>query len=116
MVNIRTDAERRRLLQERLSRIMWSLYEAAEPCEVCGEFRIPGEGGYHTECDNLKSRACVGGVNIFARDGYRCKRCGADWTCDLTLDHIVPRSKGGTDDADNLQTLCQRCNSKKGTR
>jgi len=114
-MTIRTDADRRRLLQQRLSRIMWSLYESAKPCEICGEYEIPGEG-YHTDCLNLKSRGCVGGVNVFERDSYHCKRCGGDWMSGLTLDHIVPRLKGGTDDPENLQTLCQRCNSKKGAR
>ena len=34
----------------------------------------------------------------------------------LTVDHIVPQSKGGTDHIDNLQLLCGACNSMKGTR
>lgn len=51
---------------------------------------------------------------VFARDGWRCLHCGA--VDDLTLDHIVPWSLGGTDDETNLQTLCRRCNSRKGAR
>jgi 5-methylcytosine-specific restriction endonuclease McrA len=34
----------------------------------------------------------------------------------MTVDHIIPRSRGGTDDLDNLQTLCTKCNSIKGNR
>lgn len=41
-----------------------------------------------------------------------CSECGA--TDDLTIDHITPLSRGGTDDIDNLRFLCQSCNSKKG--
>jgi hypothetical protein len=51
---------------------------------------------------------------IFDRDGRACVECGA--TDRLSLDHIVPRSKGGTDDDDNLRTLCVRCNSSKSNR
>lgn len=49
---------------------------------------------------------------IFDRDDWTCQHCGTH--CNLTVDHIVPRSKGGTDDPSNLQTLCGSCNSRKG--
>jgi hypothetical protein len=49
---------------------------------------------------------------VFKRDGYRCLACGAD--TDLTVDHIVPVTQGGTNDQSNLQTVCRRCNSRKG--
>lgn len=34
----------------------------------------------------------------------------------MTIDHIIPRSRGGTDDPENLQLLCAACNSMKGNR
>lgn len=49
---------------------------------------------------------------VFERDMYRCKHCGTH--LDLCIDHIIPEVNGGTDDMDNLQTLCWSCNSKKG--
>jgi hypothetical protein len=49
---------------------------------------------------------------VSARDGCFCVKCHS--TDDLTLDHIVPRSKGGSDDKSNLQILCRCCNSSKG--
>jgi 5-methylcytosine-specific restriction endonuclease McrA len=51
---------------------------------------------------------------VFERDGFKCKVCGTGE--DLTLDHIQPRSKGGSDLPNNLQTLCKGCNEKKGDR
>ena len=53
---------------------------------------------------------------VFKRDGYRCRECGAskDETS-LEIDHILPVAKGGTNDIDNLQTLCRECNGMKHT-
>jgi 5-methylcytosine-specific restriction endonuclease McrA len=50
--------------------------------------------------------------NIFKRDGNKCQYCGA--TNHLTLDHVMPRSRGGASSWDNLITACRNCNSKKG--
>ncbi len=50
--------------------------------------------------------------NVFRRDGYRCQYCGTNR--DLTLDHLVPRARGGKTTWDNLVTACKRCNSIKG--
>lgn len=49
---------------------------------------------------------------VFQRDGHACLICGT--TERLTLDHIVPFSKGGPDTEDNLRTLCLRCNIRRG--
>ena len=51
---------------------------------------------------------------IYARDGYRCRKCGRK-TDDLEIDHIIPIAKGGKTVYDNLQTLCRRCNKRKGS-
>ena len=51
---------------------------------------------------------------VFARDSHRCQYCGSDRH--LTVDHVVPRSKGGPDTWDNLVTSCAPCNRKKGDR
>lgn len=50
---------------------------------------------------------------VYARDGYRCKKCGRRHGR-LEVDHIYPIAKGGKSTFDNLQTLCHRCNVKKG--
>lgn len=51
---------------------------------------------------------------VWERDNFTCKHCGT--RRNLTVDHILPESKGGTLALDNLQTLCKSCNSKKGAR
>jgi hypothetical protein len=53
-------------------------------------------------------------VRVFVRDQGRCRRCGS--TRNLEIDHISPRSRGGSDDDDNLQILCGRCNRTKAAR
>ena len=45
--------------------------------------------------------------------GHKCVKCGSD---EVTVDHIVPVSKGGTNHIDNLQPLCRPCNSGKKDR
>ena len=50
--------------------------------------------------------------NIFKRDGNRCQYCGTHE--DLTLDHVLPKSRSGKSSWDNLITACKSCNSKKG--
>ena len=51
---------------------------------------------------------------IYQRDGHKCQYCGA--TRKLTIDHIIPKSKGGSDDWDNLVVACSSCNIKKGDK
>jgi 5-methylcytosine-specific restriction endonuclease McrA len=53
---------------------------------------------------------------IYERDGYECVRCGQDDPEELTLDHIIPVSRGGTSKDDNLQTMCKWCNGLKGNK
>ena len=54
---------------------------------------------------------------ILARDRYRCQYCGKKGTAfELTMDHVLPRSRGGRTFADNLVASCQTCNNRKGNR
>jgi 5-methylcytosine-specific restriction endonuclease McrA len=52
---------------------------------------------------------------LFARDGWRCVYCGQSGGR-LTLDHVVPRSRGGDSVWENVVTSCAPCNLRKGDR
>tara|TARA_R110002167_G_scaffold276610_3_gene482566 strand:+ start:147 stop:659 length:513 start_codon:yes stop_codon:yes gene_type:complete len=56
--------------------------------------------------------------NIYNRDNYTCQYCSmkAISRFDLTLDHIVPKSRGGPKTWDNIVSSCHKCNIKKGPR
>jgi 5-methylcytosine-specific restriction endonuclease McrA len=55
--------------------------------------------------------------NIYARDHNRCQYCGCrSSTSELSLDHVVPRSRGGDNSWENVVACCVRCNVKKGGR
>ena len=48
---------------------------------------------------------------IWGRDGGRCAWCGdSPWDRDRTVDHVLPRSRGGTSSSHNLIAACRRCN------
>ena len=51
---------------------------------------------------------------VFARDGLMCQYCGARTS--LTVDHVIPRSKGGGSGWDNIVASCAPCNRRKGDR
>jgi 5-methylcytosine-specific restriction endonuclease McrA len=49
---------------------------------------------------------------VFARDGWTCQYCGS--RSNLTVDHVIPRSKGGSSEWDNIVASCAPCNRRKG--
>lgn len=52
--------------------------------------------------------------NVFRRDGYACGYCKS--TNNLTIDHVLPKSRGGKNTWENLVTCCKKCNTKKDNR
>jgi 5-methylcytosine-specific restriction endonuclease McrA len=55
--------------------------------------------------------------NILLRDRYTCQFCGRRFpAAELTLDHVIPRSRGGRSTWENLVACCYECNNKKGDR
>ena len=61
---------------------------------------------------------------IYEKSNFRCNYCGVETTkhdgkhspTHAVIDHIVPKSRGGGNEDDNLQLLCSTCNSRKGTK
>lgn len=55
--------------------------------------------------------------NLFARDGHRCQYCGKKFKpADLTIDHVIPKSRGGKLEWSNVTCACVRCNMRKANR
>ena len=55
--------------------------------------------------------------NIMTRDKYTCQYCGArPLKKELTLDHVIPKSRGGGNTWENLVSACKKCNQKKGNK
>ena len=50
--------------------------------------------------------------NIFKRDNYICQYCGKT-SKSLTIDHVIPKNKGGVDSWENLVSACVKCNLSK---
>ncbi len=77
------------------------------------EERLVGASHRTARDINLRLR-----FRVLQRDNFTCMACGAspakDPSVELQIDHIIPWSKGGETEFDNLQTLCSKCNLGKG--
>jgi 5-methylcytosine-specific restriction endonuclease McrA len=60
-----------------------------------------------------RSRVPLSRQGVLARDGHRCQYCGS---AAETLDHVLPRSRGGRHVWENLVAACRRCNHTKADR
>ncbi len=93
---------------EMLERAEWELHSAtstmARPMVIrlVSYVRIPRD----THRRKITRRA------VFARDDWTCQYCGA--RSNLTVDHVVPRSKGGSSNWENIVASCAPCNRRKG--
>lgn len=77
----------------------------------------PFDGGFYVDRSLLDEPRPSSSLRSFIleRDEYRCTYCGSTWE-PFHIDHKLPRSRGGTDDAENLTTACQSCNCRKHTK
>ena len=96
------------------------LLEKADPVEESGEkingkFPLPSVIRLRRYVPLPFQSIILTRKNIFLRDNYTCQYCGRVGA-NLTIDHIVPKSKGGSDSWENIVVSCMRCNNKKGDR
>ena len=70
-----------------------------------------------TDIDHKKAPTDSDKKTLFAEQNGKCKGCKTQFAIQhLTIDHIIPKSHGGHNEMDNLQLLCNHCNSVKGNR
>jgi 5-methylcytosine-specific restriction endonuclease McrA len=83
------------------------------------EFRVPSVIRRRTYINVRRRREASGmkRLRIYMRDKFRCQYCGDKKAAgELTLDHIMPRSRGGDNSPVNIVTACVSCNNRKGDR
>lgn len=68
----------------------------------------------YSRFDGMRRKAQVFLPDLIERDGEYCQRCGTTET--LSIDHVIALANGGSNELDNLQLLCNKCNSAKGAR
>jgi 5-methylcytosine-specific restriction endonuclease McrA len=84
---------------------------ASERYPIPAVIRAPGW------VERIPSAVALTRRNVLLRDGHACAYCGAEGIArDLTLDHVVPRSRGGRTTWDNVVTACAPCNRRKSDR
>jgi 5-methylcytosine-specific restriction endonuclease McrA len=91
---------------------MVSAFNGSKFHTVDQEFKIPAVVRLHNYISVPYRGVELSRTNIFKRDFNQCQYCGSDK--DLSIDHVIPRSKGGGSSWKNLVTACKPCNSKKG--
>jgi len=85
---------------------LWEVRSASLVLQVPPQIRLTGSNPErHWKLPPVSRR------EVFRRDHHSCQYCGS--SKHLTLDHVIPRSKGGTHSWDNVVTACERCNSRK---
>ena len=112
-------------LFERFNRLEFELQETAGAIKRAVALANVGEAEFAAAAEavaknpaSVRREYMVIRAELFAvlaeRDGLHCKHCLA--TEHLSIDHIIPVIRGGTNELENLQILCRTCNSTKGSK
>lgn len=80
------------------------------------ELKVPDVIVLGTYGDVPDRKLAFSRANIYKRDRYTCQYCGKQGMQDLTIDHILPRSRGGVSSWSNCVLACWECNAKKADR
>lgn len=99
--------------KELIQIINWSKHQNPHHKEVASTLPAP-VGHKDTVCSGYIPLSNTIRNRIYQRDGRKCRNCGAEHG--LSIDHIIPVSKGGNSTDDNLQVLCIGCNIAKGNK
>lgn len=91
------------------TKLVWELRSPSVTIEVPHHIRLK-----ISTAERLWKMPSVSRRELLRRDGHRCQYCGS--TRELTIDHVIPRSKGGTHTWDNVAIACETCNHKKGDK
>jgi 5-methylcytosine-specific restriction endonuclease McrA len=91
------------------TQLVWTLRSPSIEIEVPHHIRLKT-----TTAERLWKLPSVSRRELLRRDGHRCQYCGS--AKQLTIDHVIPRSKGGTHTWDNVTIACETCNHKKGDK
>jgi len=82
---------------------------------ICDSFPMPSIVRLTVFIHVQYRAAILNRKNLLRRDGFRCQYCGRK-DLPLTIDHLVPKSRGGESSWENLITACRACNTFKGNR
>jgi 5-methylcytosine-specific restriction endonuclease McrA len=80
-------------------------------------FNMPAVVRLYNSFRRPKQRIKFNRKNVIMRDKRRCQYCGRKFeSSELTYDHVIPRSRGGKTEFENIVTCCIPCNAKKGDK
>ena len=88
-----------------------------EICSVSLRLKVPAVVRLRRRLGRRRQIVKFSRNNVLARDKFRCQYCGRRLSaCDLSLDHVVPRSAGGRTTWENIVACCHPCNDRKANR